>query len=256
MGLGPLVLDAVASAAAQRHVADMVTHGFTAHWGSDGSVPELRYGEAGGQDLVVENVTCFGDGKGRAVNADGPFDPLAIEKAEARFFDEAPGADGHRQNILLPLHDRVGFGFALGEGSGLLCVAQELVHHKGTYTPLPPTVRAGDTLHVEGEIDPPLAFGAVGVAWMPVPTPMTVAALRATGSYHFPEPHVLFMTADFETPRPVTLVGRHFSIDIPFDATTRRAKADGLFEISVYARTKDAGARIDPVSVRVVKLVK
>src|SRR5688572_4765869 len=47
-GLEPVEHDPVASLAAQRHADDMAKHGFTANWGTDGSVPEQRYTEAGG----------------------------------------------------------------------------------------------------------------------------------------------------------------------------------------------------------------
>ena len=46
--LGPVEWDEVAALAARRHVDDMVKHGFTGHWGTDGSVPEERYTDAGG----------------------------------------------------------------------------------------------------------------------------------------------------------------------------------------------------------------
>src|SRR5690606_20037190 len=49
--LKPVERDDVAAKAAQRHAADMTRVGFTAHWGSDGSVPEQRYSEAGGRHL-------------------------------------------------------------------------------------------------------------------------------------------------------------------------------------------------------------
>lgn len=177
------------SRASPRRVADMIAHGFTAHWGSDGSVPELRYGEAGGMDLVVENVACFGDGK-------------------------------PRKNILLPLHDRAGIAFGFGSASKLLCVAQELVHHKGTFGALPARARPGDVVHVEGDLDAPFEFGAVGIAWLDLPRPMSSAALHATGSY----------------------------------ALTMNAKTSGLYEVIVHARAPNAGARIDPVSARVVRI--
>ena len=64
-GLTPVELDETATRAAQRHVEDMVRHGFTAHWGTDGSVPEQRYTEAGGSDFNMENAACFFDGASR-----------------------------------------------------------------------------------------------------------------------------------------------------------------------------------------------
>src|ERR1700675_435129 len=47
-GLPPVVLDDTASRAGQRHADDMARSGYTAHWGTDGSVPEERYSDAGG----------------------------------------------------------------------------------------------------------------------------------------------------------------------------------------------------------------
>src|SRR5262249_7626837 len=47
-GLTALSWDETASLAGQRHADDMATHGFTAHVGTDGSLPEQRYTDVGG----------------------------------------------------------------------------------------------------------------------------------------------------------------------------------------------------------------
>ena len=60
-----------AARAATRHAADIARHGFTAHIGTDGSVPELRYTEAGGTGLVMENVGCFADATSRPLDPSG-----------------------------------------------------------------------------------------------------------------------------------------------------------------------------------------
>src|SRR6478736_6428550 len=44
-GLKPVVMDDAANRAGQRHAEEMAKVGYTAHWGSDGSVPEQRYSE-------------------------------------------------------------------------------------------------------------------------------------------------------------------------------------------------------------------
>src|SRR5262245_58824547 len=66
--LNAVVWDETAAEAGRRHASDMAAHGFTAHLGTDGSVPEQRYTEAGGQDLSMENAGCFADGKTRALD--------------------------------------------------------------------------------------------------------------------------------------------------------------------------------------------
>lgn len=60
-GLSEVERDKVAERAAQEHADDMAHFGYTAHWGSDGSVPEERYTLAGGDQFVQENAACFGD---------------------------------------------------------------------------------------------------------------------------------------------------------------------------------------------------
>src|SRR3954465_4424179 len=60
-GLPPVERDEVAESAAQEHAEDMAHLGFTAHWGSDGSVPEERYTIPGGGRFGQENAACFSD---------------------------------------------------------------------------------------------------------------------------------------------------------------------------------------------------
>lgn len=250
-GLGAVALDEIATAAAERHVADMAHRGFTAHFGSDGSVPDLRYTQAGGQDLVVENVACSKDGKEHVVEA-GPFDPEEIERIEARFFDEKPPHDGHRKNILDPLHRRVGLSFAGGSDSKVVCAAQEFVRHHGTYEALPRVAKAGDVLSIGGELAAPFEFGAIGIARLDRPTPKAVSWLAASGGHSLPDPHVLFQTKEFEGQHPVTVVGRRFAIEVPLDSVALAGKKSGAYAVIVYGTTKDAAGRLDPLSARIV----
>src|SRR5262245_32530123 len=84
-GLKPVELDDIATNAAQRHAEDMAEHGFTAHWGSDGSVPEQRYTEAGGEHMVQENAACFFDGVPRTLDKNAKFDLAELEKLQRAF---------------------------------------------------------------------------------------------------------------------------------------------------------------------------
>ena len=54
MGLPPVTFDEGApTRAGQEHAEDMAQNGFLGHWGTDGSVPEQRFTEAGGLDMVL-----------------------------------------------------------------------------------------------------------------------------------------------------------------------------------------------------------
>ena len=113
MGLGPVALeDGAAQRAGQAHAEDMAKNGYLGHWGSDGSVPEQRYTEAGGSDMVMENASCFTDEHARKLDHAPLIDPKNIEEAEDMFFHETPPHDGHRKNILKPWHKTVGIGIA------------------------------------------------------------------------------------------------------------------------------------------------
>ena len=250
-GLGPLTLDETAGAAALRHVRDLVGHGVTAHWGSDGSVPEQRYTEAGGEDLATENVACYADGRARTVNDQGPFDVGAIERFQAAFLAEVPPADGHRKNILGALHTKVGLAYAMAPGSDVVCVVQEFVDDYGTYAALPRDAKQGQTIRVTGEIKSPASFGGVGLAKVPLPSPRTPDELLKTGGYTMPDPVVAYFPKGFKTPKPVDVDGPRFSIDLPLTGVS----GPGLYEVQIFVKMPGGEpGKLVPVSLRTVRV--
>ncbi|MEB2313500.1 MAG: CAP domain-containing protein [Sorangiineae bacterium] len=246
-GLGAVELDDTATRAAQRHVEDMTTRGFTAHWGSDGSVPEQRYTEAGGTDVAQENAACFFDGEARALDPDPRFDPGALERLEAAFLGEVPPNDGHRRNILKPVHNRLGLGLAQPVGIAQPCLAQEFVDDYGEYGALPAEARVGATVDVTGTITAPVEFGGVGLARIEPARPTPAAALNQTSTYAVPEPYVLFFPAGFQTPRPVSVQGNRFGIEVALDDRRR----PGRYEVSVWGKYPGSDALV-MVSLRTV----
>src|SRR5580658_4089514 len=69
MSLPPVELDeGPPTIAGQGHAEDMATHAYLGHWGTDGSIPEQRYNQAGGADMVFENASCFTDEAPRAID--------------------------------------------------------------------------------------------------------------------------------------------------------------------------------------------
>lgn len=237
-GLEPVVADAAGEKAGQEHAIDMATHGYTAHWGTDGTVPELRYTTAGGVGMVEENAACLADGKDRKLDAGGPFSADELERVEAAFMGEKPPSDGHRRNILTAWHNRVGFGIAKPAGVPLLCMAQEFVDQYGEYAALPASASVGKSLRVAGEVVAPAAFGGVGVARIDAPPARSAAELNQTHSYPVPTPYVTYFPKGFVTPIAVKVDGKSFSIEVPLDDERR----PGIYEVSVWAsvpETKD-----------------
>lgn len=234
-GLTPVELDDVASVAAQRHARDMAQHGFTAHWGSDGSVPEQRYTEAGGSDMVQENAACLFDGVPRELDPNPRFDPALLEQLQKMFMDEVPPNDGHRKNILKPGHHRVGIGLAQPASVNQPCLAQEFVDDFGDYSELPREASPSVTLSVSGEIREPLRFGGVGLGRIDLAKPMSAKELNATSVYRIPQPSTLYFPPGFKTPKPVKVDGQAFSIDFGLGKNPSK----GRYEVSIWA--KEAG---------------
>ncbi len=235
-GLPPVTLDTAApTRAGQAHAEDMAARGYLGHWGSDGSVPEQRYTQAGGADMVLENASCFTDEQPRTLDRQPAIDRKNVEQAEDMFFHETPPHDGHRRNILKPWHKTVGIGIAQPVATAteipVPCFAQEFVDPYGSYQAAPRKGRAGEVLHVGGSIAAPATFAGVGLARTDAPKPIPVSELNRRRSYPVPAPFQMYWPAGFETPIPVKLTGSQFAIDVPLSDAGKA----GLYELSIWA---------------------
>jgi uncharacterized protein YkwD len=229
-GLSPVVLDESASKAALRHVRDLTTKGFTGHIGTDGSVPEQRYTESGGVHFVQENAACLFDGKERKLDAQPRFDPAKLAELQKMFMDEVPPNDGHRQNVLMPRHNRVGIGLAQPEGVNQPCLAQEFVDDHGTYDALPKEAKPKAKLRIAGTLSEPLGFGGIGIGRTPLPKPQRVEEVSGGRGYAIPAPERMYFGPGFKTPKPVHIQGQRFSIELELGSTR------GLYAVSIWAR--------------------
>ncbi|MFZ5890893.1 MAG: CAP domain-containing protein [Myxococcota bacterium] len=245
-GLPELERDKVAERAAQEHADDMARFGYTAHWGTDGSVPEERYTLAGGEDFVQENAACFGDGVKRELVKDPTFTAEHLERIEGAFMAEVPPADGHRRNILKDTHTNLGIGLAQPAGIPEPCMAQEFVDERGDYQSLPKSARRGSMVRVAGRVTKPVEFGGVGISRIEPRKPRSASDLNRTSTYPIPEPYILFFPKGFRTPKPVTFDGKEFSIDVPLNA------GRGRYGVSVWGRYPGAGNQLVMVSLRTI----
>jgi uncharacterized protein YkwD len=235
--LPPVELDeGPAQVAAQRHAQDMAKNGFLGHWGTDGSVPEQRYTEAGGADYVQENALCFTDQKKRTLDGQPLIDVEKLERSQAMFFNEVPPNDGHRRNILKAHHKKVGIGVAQPVGTdseiAVPCFAQEFLDPYGTYGSIPKTTKVGSTLHVEGAVSAPATFAGIGMARVDAPRAVPVAELNTRRSYPTPRPYQMYWPPGFKTPIPVKVENNHFAIDVPVSDGGK----PGMYELSIWAK--------------------
>jgi hypothetical protein len=241
-GVPPVVLDEAASKAGLRHARDMAEKGFTGHIGSDGSTPEQRYTESGGSDFVQENAACLSDTVERRLDEKPRFDAAKLARLHEMFMAEVPPNDGHRRNVLNPLHNRVGIGVAQPLGVAQPCLAQEFVDDYGEYEPLPREAKA--TLRVAGTISEPLVFGGVGIGRTPLPLPLPRERLNGK-LYRIPAPDTLYFPAGFKTPKPVKLRGRQFSIDLDLG----EKPLPGSYAVTIWAK-KPRSSKLFMISMR------
>jgi uncharacterized protein YkwD len=247
-GLLPVELDDAASRAAQRHSDDMAAHGFTAHLGTDGSVPEERLSDAGANDMGQENAACFFDGVARELDPNPLFLPELLEKIEYAFISEVPPNDGHRKNILRKVHNKLGVGLSKPLGIDEPCMAQEFIDDYGDYGELPKQAKLGQRVVVSGEVRPPMRFGAVGIARIEPAKPLSPATLNGTGGYTFPKPSELYFPAGFKTPKPVKVDGTRFSIEVTLD----QRRKPGRYEISIWGNQPEDGNALEMIGLSVI----
>jgi uncharacterized protein YkwD len=246
-GLAPVQLDETASRAGQGHADDMAARGFTAHLGSDGSVPEQRYTAAGGRQMVMENVGCFADGLARRLDKEPVFTAEGLEKIERAFMDEVPPHDGHRRNILTAWHTSVGIGLTQTAGLDLPCMAQEFVDDLGEYDDLPRHAKVGAHLAVGGRVRDPARIAGIGVARIDTPRPKTPAELNRTHSYAIPKPFATYFPRGYKTPIPLEVQGNAFRIEVPLTEGGR----PGLYGVSVWAKLPGSQA-LQMISLRTI----
>jgi uncharacterized protein YkwD len=230
-GLRPVEWDEAAAKGGKVHSDDMAAHGFTAHVGTDGSVPEQRYTEAGGAGMVMENAGCVADGKSREIDPHALYLPEALEKIEHAFMNEVPPNDGHRRNILTAYHTAFGVGLTQDQGLDIPCMAQEFVDDYGRYDALPAQAKIGAKTKITGELRASAKVAGVGVARIDFPGPVRPDALNRSHSYSIPKPATMYFPKGFKTSIPLEVDGRAFAIEVPLSDGGRA----GLYEVSVWA---------------------
>ena len=174
-GLQPVLWDAVAAEAGERHVVEMVEWGYFSHWNLDGLGPEHRYSRVGGVNAVMENLHA-------RASVRPPDDwGAVIREAHAGLMD----SPGHRANILDPAHTHVGIAIAYDASAGQVRLAQEFTNQYVVLNRwLPLSAERGARILVDGSIaNPNIDNILLDVAWEPIPQPLSVEQLNQTSSY-------------------------------------------------------------------------
>lgn len=248
VGVAPVVLDSVASKAGQLHSDEMAVNGYLSHWTMDGRKPDQRYTETGGKDAVMENafVSLEGtalEGGSRTPNklplhSSQVFHKYELDKIESSFFNEQPPNDGHRVNIIDPLHTSVGIGLSFASQFGMgvrTACAQEFTNHYGENDDLPAKVALGDPIVLKGTLAKGVSLKSIDIRWEALPKPMTVAELNKTYSYSMPDKVLMSYFADpSQTNDPIVIKKVDDQESYALQIKTEKDWQPGLYYITCW----------------------
>ncbi len=129
-GLRPVVLDSLASIAAQRHAEAMANQRFFSHYDRAGRAPYERLAELGGTGHVLENVYRREERTEDPLLVDDPW--LRFEPREAH--DALMASPPHRAAILDPHRTAVGLGFSVDSAGRVVYVVEDFVARHAALT--------------------------------------------------------------------------------------------------------------------------
>jgi uncharacterized protein YkwD len=224
-GLPPVQWDDTASSAGDRHCREMLQGHYGSHWNTRGLKPYTRYSLVGGTDYVEENVSVRDVVPAQsAPPMTGSVIAAALE-LQAQMMAEHPPDDAHRRNILKPAHTHVGIGLAV-DGSGLRMTQEFLNRYVMLTGGLVTTASLSDTVQLRGRlINPADTLQSIDVLYEPFPKPMSVAELKNTSGYGFPDDRDIF--------RPIAKEGFRYSDG---SMGSIRTGPDGSFECALVFR--------------------
>ena len=106
----PVVLDN--NRAAQQHADSMLKYDYFSHFDTQGFKPYMRYTLLGGVGAVSENVAYIGWKTSHFTNMSAKENSISTLERAMMYNDGICCKDGHRLNIINPLHNRVALGLA------------------------------------------------------------------------------------------------------------------------------------------------
>jgi uncharacterized protein YkwD len=109
-GSGPVTLDF--NQAAQQHADSMLYYGYFSHFDTQGLKPYMRYSLLGGRGADFENVAFFSYSANHFTSIAPVEEAIKVLERSMVYNDSACCNNGHRYNILDPLHNKVSIGVA------------------------------------------------------------------------------------------------------------------------------------------------
>jgi len=186
-GVPPLAPHPLASVLAQTHADSMATERYVSHFDLAGRKCELRWNSLGQTDHIAENVAYY------EINHPVSLTPRFV----ARIHEHWLLSDDHRENELNPMHTHLGCGFAVVAAGQLTqaAVVAEFAVDYGDYDRLPPAAKPGQTLILQGWLDPQRAqLAYIGLGSEDLPFARDVEyQMSHIGGYSPPEVALAFL---------------------------------------------------------------
>ena len=187
-GLSNVTLSAIPSG--QQHSDSMVSHGYFSHWDVQGFKPYMRYTLLGGTGAVSENLGLdYCTYSPPSASSVSPTDcttqtmenALANSEYGMMYNDAVCCNNGHRDNILDPLHNRVSIGIAYDAATSAVYFTEDFENY---YINLnSPIVSSGYQVSLTGAMLASQPVSQITVFFDPTPQPMSIQQLEGTLSY-------------------------------------------------------------------------
>ncbi len=170
-GLIPLRPNAIARRAGYAHAREMATNHFISHLSLNGDLPIKRFNRVGGTDHISENLAYWEWG----------LDAYLTEKLVEDIFNGWMESEGHRKNILNPVHNQVGIAIYIErtESRTTLTAAQEFVDDYADFEKIPSRISANDKLRIAGNIQDGFTFDTILIARDDFPKPQKPDVLNS-----------------------------------------------------------------------------
>lgn len=172
-GLGPVSLSPIV--AGQQHADSMLYFGYFSHWDTQGFKPYMRYTLLGGVGAVQENVAYeFWSGP-HFTSVSSVEAAISSLEFSMMYNDSVCCNNGHRDNILNPLHDRVSIGIAYN--ATRLYFVEDF---ENFYIRMAWSVSQGYEVTLTGvPVNTSVKGSSIAVFYDPTPEPLSVQALNS-----------------------------------------------------------------------------
>ncbi|MDG6901651.1 MAG: CAP domain-containing protein [Nitrososphaerota archaeon] len=169
----------------QQHSDSMAYYGYFSHWDTQGYKPYMRYTMLGGTGGVAENGGldyCTGSPLNATLVTPVPCSIQTIENGIANSEwgmmnnDQLCCNNGHRDNILNPLHNKVSIGIAYDSSSSAIYFVEDF---EDAYTSFHSPFYSSGLVTLSGSTTVGISVEEVMVAYDSTPAPLTPAQLGA-----------------------------------------------------------------------------